>query len=224
MQMIGRLFFILLPFSLHSQPYSSSGQHRIDQLREGLMHRMKVSLFPPVQFDASLEANSRFARNTIWLGRVQPDFHTEDDTLSLLYHEYHHFLLQDSFPVGLDSAGVPLQWVTDIFFLYTPCPEEIERDLQSISQSLDSIAYAALKHTLEKPRSQLFRYAPSNLSREEIAAYRAQLTGGRIGLYTLSYEARRAIQIRLYQLEGSTIRRQVYEKENGLGADGLPLP
>ena len=188
------------------------------------MQRMKVHTFPVVQYHLSLGANSRFERDTIWLGQVQADFHTFEDSLSLIYHEYHHFLLKDSFPVGLDNAGVPLQWVTDIFFLYTPCPEEIERDLHSISQSLDSIAYAALKHTLEKPRSQLFRYAPSNLSREELAAYRAQLSGESLGLYVLSREARRAIHIRLYQLEGSTIRRQAYEKENGLGADGLPLP
>ncbi|MEM9986364.1 MAG: hypothetical protein AAF804_14825 [Bacteroidota bacterium] len=192
--------------------------------------RFQVERFPPVEVATNLAANARFHQDTIFLGQIQSDFHTLDDTLSLLYHEYQHYLMKGRFPVAVDDQGMPRQWMVEEFYWYEPSPDQVAREIAQCADYLNSLPQAArdaqlagLEKSLAVPRKLPFRYAPSNLAREEILAYQSQLAGEQLGHYELSPEARRVIRIRLHQLKGSLAQRVDYEKRHQLGPDGAPL-
>jgi hypothetical protein len=234
---------VLLPMSglLRSTIRSSSllsanrltqvGQAKNQPLRDSLQARLwrlgDSAALPVVAIDHRLPSNARYARDTIWLGQVQAEFATFDDSLSLLWHEVQHHRLRGCYPVKIDAQGVPVQWMTDEQELIWLSPEQVERELaRSIAffAELPSAQRQAqldrLRRDLSQPQSRPFRYAPSNLAREEMLAYQAQLVGEGRGLYQLSAEVRRSIRIRQYQLQQTLARRETYEKKHGLGPDG----
>lgn len=231
---MGRIFYLFILLTC-TQPLASQRSHfptpgRLVELRARLIRSIGVGEreFPVVCADSSLKANARYAHDTIWIGQVQPDFHTEGDTLSLLYHEYIHHRLAGKYPVATDSGGLPVQWVTDVSYSYQPSDLEVNRELE---QSRDFLAFlpdsirapqeARLREDLSRPRTRYLRYAPSNLAREELEAYSEQLGGEKNGWYELSPEAEIAIRIRIDQLTITLEQRVLYEKVMGLGPDGL---
>ncbi len=192
--------------------------------------RFQVENFPPVQVAPHLAANARFQHDTIFLGQIQADFHTLDDTLSLLYHEYQHYLMKGRFPTAVDDQGLPRQWLVEEFYGYEPSADQVARELEQCADYLNNLPQtaraaqlASLEKSLAAPRKLPLRYAPSNLAREEVLAYQSQLAGEQLGYYELSPEARRAIRIRLHQLKASLVQREKYEERHQLGPDGAPL-
>lgn len=229
---------------LHAQKTISSDKltsNTISRLSKTLNDRINylnksVIPCPPIKYDENLPANARFESDTIWLGQVQNEYTTTDDTLSILYHEYIHFLLEleGKYSYGRDSTGQIVQWDTGETYTYALSQKEIEKELQffetnilpSYGQLSDSQRHAhiqQLKRDLAKPRELLFIYAPSDLAREEIEAYEAQLKGENLGLYQLSATGREAIQRKLKQMKTTLKRRIVYEQKMGLKSDGTNL-
>jgi hypothetical protein len=221
---LGTAAGLLLSCSLAAQPLR-------DGLQARLMARGDTIVLPSVQCDSTLPSNARYLRDTIWLGHVQAAFATYDDSLSLIWHEYQHHRLQGQFPVQVDAEGLPVQWMTDEQYLYQAPPAQIARELaQSEAFFADlplpqrEAQLTRLRQDLTQPDSRPFRYAPSNLAREELLAYQAQWQGDIEGLYHLSASARQTIRIRLYQLTQTLALRLDYEQRMGLGPDGNPRP
>jgi len=214
----------------------SSWWDRYGVMLEHRLHNAGINTsitFPVICQDLELPANARYQRDTIWLGTIQRDYHTLGDTLSLIYHEYLHKVweVENRYPVITDNHGSPVQWITDTFYTYKPLMIQVERDVENLERYYrreyphwDQEALAAtikpLRDLLAKAREIPFRYAPSNLALEEIAAYRAQLEGVEKGLYDLSDEAVRTIRVRLHQLENTYEMRVHYERSNELRPDG----
>lgn len=213
--------------------------HRLERIetdfREMLSEKQgdSLPLLPPVRFYPALDANARLERDTIWVGRLQRPFQTDEDIASLLFHEYQHFLLERSnaFPVMRDSTGQIVQWKTGEWFTFQPSAYRIERSLlyfrDSVLPTYGELTEVERKRHLDEMRQTVsqsqqlpFTYAPSNLSREEIAAYEAQLRGETEGLYQLSTSARAEIRERLTQQKETLERRQAYEAAQGLHPDG----
>lgn len=196
-------------------------------LATGLAVRGYRHPLPPVRLDSHLTAHARYAHDTIWLGPVRPSFPTPGDRMSLIYHEYCHARWQarGRFAVGLDSDGDIIQWDTEEWLSYPPSAQQIEREMvryDSLYPGADPRLRAAFLASVSQPVRQPFRYAPSNLAREEIAAYQAQLAGAAAGLYPLSPVARQAIGIRLDQLAHTLRQRRAYERRHRLRPDGKP--
>ncbi|MEM6628048.1 MAG: hypothetical protein AAF694_00170 [Bacteroidota bacterium] len=196
------------------------------------LERKKIVL-PQVFINPNLSTNARFENHTIYLGPLQRDFHTVGDTLSLIYHEYLHKVFWEAqrFPFQFDSTGTPVQWDTGTFYTYIPPKAQTDRDLENLrfyyQREEPELMGAALEARLEKMKQVLsqpqqipFVYAPSNLTLEEIEAYKGQLQGEKLGLYSLSPTAKKSIEFRLYQLKQTYELRRAYEEENGLGRDG----
>lgn len=213
---------------------NSQAQDRLDVLANLLENRIQDSgdfpSFPPLVYQPDLPANARYANGQIWIGTIQADYHTTGDSLSILYHEYHHFCqeLQGQYVICEDSSGQIPQWSTGELYEYIPTKEEIERDLaQAMGPWLDrydeerrKIEVGRLKRDLSRPRKMLFVYAPSRLAEAEIDAYQVQLKGESMGFYQLSSEARKAIYRRLDQLQDTLKRRKAYEQLHGLHPAG----
>ncbi|MFK7924094.1 MAG: hypothetical protein AB8H47_19205 [Bacteroidia bacterium] len=200
-------------------------------LDQRLSERNKSSL-PTIVYRADLDANARYENDTIWLGQIQAEFQTDEDWMSIIYHEYWHYQHEGEFAIGRDSLGQILQWDTDQWYTFTPSQYRIERTLRQykISLSEENLSFANRERLLQEMRKTLsqsqelpFIYAPSNLSLEEIGAYEAQLRAEQEGLYELSTAARNAILERIAQQKDTYQRRKTYEKRQGRGPDGLPL-
>ncbi len=221
----------------NAQPLLFS-RNQAEVLRIELQNRMDSlgltdSSFPVVRHDAQLDANARQQGDTIWLGNVQQVFRNQEDCLSLLYHERHHWLNEGDgkYPLARDSSGQIVQWDTGEWYSYLPDSLEVARDVEQfqkvglaeygeLSPELESLHLNRMRRDLSIGRQLLFVYAPSNLARDELEAYQAQLAGEKIGLYQLSFEARREIFIRMRQLMGTLERRLEYEGRHSLNPDG----
>ena len=224
---------------------SHSPEKRLVRLSEILIERMagkgqKVEQFPCIKHDSTLMVNARYDAPCIVLGPVQRAFSTTDDSLSIIYHEYQHHLMamNERYPVQYDTDGNVLQWDTGDTYLYYLSEIEIKIQLQYFEDSVlarwtdgslmpDSVRQKHLetmRRDLARPQKMAFIYAPSNLAREELVAYRQQLKGERIGLYTLSHTAKTSINIRIEQLRGTLKRRIKYERTHDLRADGSRKP
>ena len=216
-------------------------ESQLEKLTELLIKRMSekgqvVVDFPCIKYDSTLMVNARYDPTCIIIGPIQWAFSSTDDTLSIIYHEYQHHLtyLSKKFPVQYDRAGNVSQWDTGDTYLYEPSEEEVNLQLHRFSKTVlptwqhaslmpDSIKLKHLEtmeRDLSKPQTMALIYAPSNLAREEILAYRQQLKGERMGLYQLSNTARTSINIRIQQLKDTLKRRKSYEKAHKLGPDG----
>lgn len=213
-------------------------QNLVEVFRVELQNRMDSlglpdSSFPVVRYDGQLDANARQQGDTVWLGNVQQAFANQEDCLSLLYHERHHWLNEGEgkYPLARDSLGKIVQWDTGEWYHYLPDSLEVARDLAQfqrvgmsaygeLSPELESLHLNRLRRDLSIARQLLFVYAPSNLARDELEAYHAQLEGEQFGLYQLSHEARREIAIRMRQLTGTLARRLEYERQHSLNPDG----
>ena len=224
-----------------SVAYSQKIDLRLPQLFDILLSRipekqLHSESFPCLKYDSTLMVNARYDPPCIILGHIQWAFSSTDDTLSIIYHEYQHHLMSLSmkFRVQYDSAGNVPQWDTGETYLYEPSEEEVNLQLHRFYTTVlpvwrhsslmpDSIKLRhieTMERDLSKPQTMAFIYAPSNLAREEIAAYRQQLKGERMGLYKLSYTAKKSINIRIRQLKDTLKRRKNYEKIHRIRPDG----
>lgn len=213
-------------------------QNQVEAFRVELQNRMDRlempdSFFPAVRYDGQLDANARQQGDTVWLGNVQQAFANQEDCLSLLYHERHHWLNEGEgkYPLARDNSGQIVQWDTGEWYTYLPDSLEIARDLAQfqrvgmaeygvLSPELESLHLNRMRRDLSIARQLLFVYAPSNLARDELEAYQAQLEGERMGLYQLSHEAKREVNIRIRQLSSTLERRLDYEYRHSLNPDG----
>lgn len=217
-------------------------QTRSDVLKTSLQDRLlKIpSLYPiplpDVYIDPNQSSNATYKPDSIILGNVQEVFQTYDDTLSLIYHEYiHHQLYQvQKFPLAVDEQGNIVQWMTDLIYPYTPFPEEVHaylRDFEQkvlpgypnyaeMSQEDKARILGEMKDTFSQIQNSPFKYAPSNLAREEIFAYKQQLKGEKLGLYVLSESARENLQLRIKQFNITYKQRRDYEKKHKLLRSG----
>lgn len=229
------LFFLFLSAG-------SQAQDRIQLLRQEMIHRIsqlqgkKLTDFPPLILDKKLIANAKFEKDSIFFGNVQSVFQTFDDSLSILYHEYIHFQLQKKgkYKLGRDKQGIILQWDTGHTYTYQPHPKEVALNLshfkadilptyegfkQMSDEKKEKLALAMEKDFSQKT-TEAFIYAPSNLAKEELEAYKAQLKGEKSGLYVLSDACRDNLEVRIAQLKATYKRRRAYEKKQGLGKSG----
>jgi hypothetical protein len=239
MYRLGLFGLLLILWACQTRPGGEGFAHRLERIETDLRELLhdkqgnSLPLLPPVRFQPELDANARLARDTIWVGQLQRPFQTDDDIASLFYHEYQHYLFERSstFPVRRDSTGQIVQWKTGEWFTFQPSAYRIERSLLyfqdsvlptygELTESERAHHLAAMRQTVSQAQQLPFTYAPSNLSREEIAAYEAQLRGEAEGLYQLSSTARAEIKERLTQQKETLERRLDYEASHGLGPDG----
>jgi len=231
-------FFCLFLFSgalLQAQP-------EILKLREVLIHRLeenqkkKISFFPPVIQDPRLLSNATFRNDSIFIGNIQRVFSSFDDSLSILYHEYNHFLIsrKNQPKVGMDNKGKILQWDTGQKYTYIPFPQEVEayvehfkKDILPTYPSYNKMSPGKKERIIDemrkdfsKPEKKSFIYSPSNLAKEEIRVYRQQLKGEKQGLYKLSEAARENIFLRIKQKKHTYKMGRAYEKKFGLKQSG----
>lgn len=231
----------LLIFVIFSAQILSS-QDRLYELRDTLQHRMShISRFsdeflPPIEQDLSLFSNASYIQDTIYFGNVQRFFQTFEDSLSLVYHEYIHHILQkkQAFDLEKDLSGNIVQWMTEETYFYQRLPEEVVRyakhfreellpsypNYSSMSAEQKEKLIAHMERDYAKSQKEFFKYAPSNLAKEELVAYRQQLQGEKLGLYSLSRDASQEIEIRIKQLKDTFKRRRRYEKKNKLKRSG----
>lgn len=231
------LFFLFLSSS-------SQAQERIQLLRQELIQRIsqieriELTEFPPLVLDKNLIANAKFDRDSIFLGNIQRVFQSFEDSLSIIYHEYVHFLIQqeksEKYALGRDQQGNILQWDTGRSYIYKPYPKEVAlylkhfrqdvlptyEDYESMSEAKKEKIVLSMKESFSQKDKQPFIYAPSNLAKEEIIAYKAQLQGEKKGYYRLSEDCRDNLKVRIAQLKATYKRRRAYEKKRGLEKSG----
>lgn len=217
-------------------------QDRLYELRDTLQHRLSYmprfskEPLPPIEQDLSLFSNASYIQNTIYFGNVQRFFHTFEDSLSLVYHEFIHHILQkkQAFDIATDHSGNIVQWMTEESYFYQRLPEEVVRyakhfradilpsypNYSSMGSEQKEKIIAQMRRDYAKRQKEFFTYAPSNLAKEEWVAYRQQLRGEKWGLYVLSQEARQEIGIRIKQLKDTYKRRRRYEQKNKLKRSG----
>ncbi len=230
--LLALILLLQLPIAAFSQESTSDRISRIVlSLNQKLNELAKLPL-PAVVYRADLDANARYENDTIWIGQIQAEFHTDDDWMSIIYHEYWHYLHEGIYPLGRDGVGQIVQWDTDQWYTYQPSEYRIKHVLEQYEATLvaagESFANREklledMRKTVSQPQRLPFIYAPSNLSLEEIKAYEAQLLADREGLYHLSTAARNAILERISQQKDTYQRRKAYEAQMGLGPDGLAI-
>ncbi|MEM6346991.1 MAG: hypothetical protein AAF927_24095 [Bacteroidota bacterium] len=230
--LLALILLLQLPVAAFSQESTPDRISRIVlNLNQKLNERAELPL-PAVVYHAELDANARYENDTIWIGQIQAEFKTDDDWMSIIYHEYWHYLHEGIYRLGRDSAGQIVQWDTDQWYTYQPSEYRIKRVLEQYEATLvtvgDSFANREklledMRKTVSQPQQLPFIYAPSNLSLEEIKAYEAQLEAEQAGYYQLSTAARNAILERISQQKDTYQRRKAYEVQMGLGPDGLAI-
>ncbi len=201
-------------------------QGPLDSLATELQSRLnqhptfRTFALPPVAWAPDLPVNARFVRDTIFLGTVQPDFHTRGDSLSLIFHEYlHGFFKEKGRFIYSGGDSIP-QWDTDEWVIYRPSQMQVRATLNQLH--LLPEAEKNMRKKLAAPSRLPFHYAPSRLAKEELHAYRLQLRClGKIG-YQLSPEAVLSIKIRRKQLRTTLRERRRYEHKAGYFPDGMP--
>lgn len=215
---------------LSAQPEARDRILRIADVLDQRLHDRDLPPLPVVRYDPALGANARYQSDTIWVGQIQAEFQTDDDWMSILYHEYWHYRHEGEYAVGYDLQGQIINLDTGEMYEYIPSAYRIERSLRYYREQVlpDSLPFAKRERMIEAFREAVsqtqmlpFIYAPSNLSLEEIAAYEAQLAGEEIGLYRLSTASRNAIIERIAQQQDTHQRRLRYERKHQLGPDGL---
>ena len=229
-QILLGLFLPAICFAQGSVPDQRLHQLAIFLQLQILTHKPALPPIPQIVYHPKLPANARYDSGKILVGDIQADYHTTGDSLSILFHEYHHHLQEKKglFPICEDSLGNIPQWSTGEKYFYQPKEAEVERELkQAIGPWINryeeprrSAEIARLRRDLSQPREVLFVYAPSRLAEAEIDAYQAQLRAAQLGLYVLSQEAEAAIYRRLEQLNQTLKRRIAYEQLHQLRADG----
>lgn len=232
---IGFLSLLLL-LACQVDMQKTSFPHRLQDLRTVLADRLAGAPIPPVAYRPELDANARFSHDTIWVGRVQPAFQSDEDLIALLHHEYLHSQLEaeNRYPVALDSTGEIVQWMTEEWYAYQPTEYRIAQGMKQFQDSLSStfldLSSAEQSYQLRQMRTALatpqqlpFKYAPSNLALEEIEIYETQLKATENGLYRLSSAARAEIAERLYQQKDTWQRRKAYEAKHQLAPTGASL-
>ncbi|MEM6801387.1 MAG: hypothetical protein AAF696_08275 [Bacteroidota bacterium] len=219
-----------------------AAQESIHQLRVVLIERMeekgkrKIQHFPPISQDLNLISNASFRNDSIILGRIQATFQSFDDSLSIVYHEYTHFLLSKKkrFRVGTNEKGEILQWDTGIIYTYTPYPEQVAAQVEYFREKVlptytgyaemgaeeKERIIADIEKGYAKPDQMRFIYSPSRLAKEEIRAYRQQLKGEKLGLYQLTPSARQNIYLRIKQKKDTYKMNRAYEKKHKLKQSG----
>ncbi len=154
----------------------------------------------------------------------------EGDQISIIYHEYAHYLndISNKYPLTYDENGVITQWTTDIMISTPPTASEIEKGVlemmgflpESTSDEDRKKMEESYRSMLSLPTETRWRYAPSNLSLDEISAYKSQLEGYKNEYYDLSPEYIKEIEERIISYMEQYARRVEYEKNNNLNADG----
>lgn len=235
------VFLLLLLLLIIHTPFLYP-QASVEELRTKLIERLSHSSqtypvpVPGIYLDQNLPTNAKYEPDSIFLGKVQKVFQSFDDSLSLIYHEYIHHLLYKAqkYEVALDSTGKIVQWLTEESYLYTPFPEEVNLYLRHFEEDVlpDYPNYkqmdpqekerilTEMEEVFSQPQKSLFKYAPSNLAKEEIFAYKQQLKGEKLGLFVLSTEARQNLHMRIKQFKTTYRQRRVYEKKNNLLRSG----
>lgn len=200
--------------------------------RNKLICRIKQSEYqykykiPPVSFSPEITANAVFRNDTIFVGRSFFSNHwlKNEDRLSVIFHEYNHFLnqLNDTFPIRTDSLGRVFQISTEILYEKPVFELEIEKDKKALlEKDFDEKTKDLISNQINKPALLRFRYAPSNLSRDELLCYQEELKADEIyNLFHLSNDYKKFVEYRI-ELEKMYLKMRInYEKNHNLTNQG----
>ena len=194
----------------------------------GLLDSLLETNYKPIPrliYYPLMTSNAQWTDSAILIGQgfFNKWYITDDDRLSIIYHEYNHYLnsLSNKYPCRIDSCGNIFQSETGIFFEKPISPIEIEIDLYEILETeMSEAEKQQCIASIKKPVMMRFIYAPSNLSLDELECYRAELQANEIGIYKLSPRYEQLILYRI-QLEELNLRMRLqYEIDENLNIDG----
>lgn len=227
------LVTLLLPISAKTPDNQGIYAYFTEQVKEQFEVRMSEydgnddehNYIPPVVFSEKISANAMWSNDTIRLGRsfFTQSFLTQEDRLSILYHEYQHYQNQlvNRYPCQKDLSGSIVQVETDILFTRELTHAEIEQDYtEMVSENMTEAEKVLLWQTVSTPSLMRFRYAPSNLARDEIFCYRSELEANRAGIFRLSTVYRDYLVYRIKREQAYLQMRLDFEERNNLNVDG----
>lgn len=181
---------------------------------------------PNLRFKPDMTANALWDGKEICIGKgfFERTYFTDEDRISIIYHEYNHYLhdIKNLYPCKTDSSGKIYQFLTDIYFEKPICEVEIMLDMQQIADTtLSKQELMLIEAAARKPCIMRLTYAPSNLSREEIACYKAEIEGDTcLKLYKHSHTYRALVEYHINVEKIYLKLRQQYEKEHDMNSDG----
>ncbi len=183
---------------------------------------------PPIIFSEKVTANAIWHNDTIRLGQslFTQKFFCKEDRLSILYHEYQHYRneLSNRFPCQKDLSGGIVQIETDIIFTRELSHSEIDQDYTAlVTENMSEKEKMLLWESLSLPNLMRFRYAPSNLAREEIFCYRSEVQANKAGMFKHSTEYAEYLHYRIKREQSYLKMRIEFEKKNKLRSDGSPI-
>ena len=215
-----------------------NNEFKLIELTNSLTERLRdyngvLIELPIVVYDEGLSFSyGQYANDTIRIGTALfEDEFTYDEMISIIYHEYVHYLndKKNLYPLHRTEDGHIIQWDTDETFTISPTEEEVEALLSEILPYIvtDSMSEEEVLNITDSQRALLstpvelpFRYAPSNLALDEIATYKEQLAGEEKGLYVLTEKYKLELERRIVDYEIVYQRRLDYEERFGLNPDG----
>lgn len=151
-----------------------------------------------------------------------------DDLVSIMMHEYKHYLNEKQ---GLHQAVQPdgsfISFETDIDNPVPEITDELKQQFidngKSIGLSGEALDFYVATEVNMSQATTKWTYGPSNLAMDEISAYTHQIWLHDNGYLEMSdFKYQETLQ-RIEEFEGKRKQRLAYEKEHGLGPDGLPL-
>lgn len=230
---IGLLLFAVLwvtscSSSINTQTdYNTTLQNLVVEFEERLWEAKleKACSLPPIVFDSTVTASAVWRADTIRVGLsfFSQGFVTEEDQISILFHEYNHFLNEHKhrYPCLEDLSGSIVQVETDILIEKELTIEEIEYDFKElVNDTMSSQEKQLLREMVSKPSLMRFVYAPSNLSRDELHCYRAEKRGHEQGLFHHSDIYASFLSARIKREEEYLKLRIRFEELNTLRVDG----
>ena len=183
---------------------------------------------PDIIISDTIISNAQYKNNIITLGKrfFSDEYFTNEDRLSILFHEYVHYL-NDQFGIyqyKKDEDGNILQTETDQFYEKYLSQIEFQIDMKNMKASgISENQLNIYKKEAELPVYMRFIYAPSNLSREELLCYLAEVTCNKYGLFNHSSLYKSILESRIKLEKMHLYMRLKYEKENQLNSDGTSI-
>jgi hypothetical protein len=221
------LFLFLASCNYGGSDYAAKQQY-LNNLKKVLENRLKSSynkeiLLPEIIPDDSITSNAVWDGKKIKVGNMvfKSDFLTYEDKLSIIFHEYTHFKFsgKNIYSCKIDSNGKIYQVYTDTLIVKIPSPIDTS-EIFYPKNILPETERIMLSNEAKKNTLIRFIYAPSNLSREEILCYEAELKANQEGITNISSLYKAMIK---YQINAENIKmkyREEYENKHNLLPSG----
>jgi len=185
----------------------------------------EIKELPSFSYDKSITSNAIYKNDTVFVGNLlfSQDFLSQEDQLSILYHETNHFMndKQKLYPCRIEEDGTIFQVMTDSLYEKPISPLEQEADLKSlITVNSTPEEIIQLKKATHGTVFVKFVYAPSNLAMDELSCYHSELNASKLGAFKLSTMYKSLLRYRIYLEQFHLKMRHEYELKNNLDPAG----